>query len=197
MHILVGIKITSKNRNKPKIDNKEPDLELGEKDLSLYFYYWLDRARPWNSSGEPAKKLIGRDFILFEIWRQALRRIYPDQLRKGEVFKFSIEFTIKENIPPRWKQYCISLCPICKRGVNIHLSRPVKYCPKCRKDNKMEKQRLRRAIKNNQRLCKNCGKPLPKEYPNRKYCMGGACKQKEYRRRKLHELYLKAIYDDN
>jgi hypothetical protein len=177
---------------------KKYPLEIDEEDLSVYFYYWLHRIPSWHVSRKAAKNLDDIDFALTEIWSQATKHLYSEpnifeRLRQGEIIKCNIEFNIKHNIPPKWKRYCISLCSVCKKGVNIHLSRSVKYCPKCARENRIDQQRLRRAIKQNRRLCKNCGKPLPKKYPNRNYCPGGACKQKEYRRRKQRELNLKLI----
>jgi len=134
------------------------------------------------------------DFTLREIWLQALQHTEPDiinRLKNGEIFKFNIESKIQKNIPPKWKTYYISLCTVCKKGVIFHLTRPVKYCPLCAQENKNEKQRQRRAFKQKRRLCKCCGKPLPKDHPNRVYCPGGTCKQKEYRRRKKWENFVK------
>lgn len=198
MHILVGIKITSRTRNVRKIRYKERPMTMDEEDLSVYFYHWLHRTPSWCVSRKEAKNLDDIDFALTEIWFQATQLLCSksdtiERLRKGEIVKFDIEFNIKHNIPPKWKTYCISLCPVCKKGVNIHLSRSVKYCPKCAKENKLDQQRLRRAVKQHQHLCKSCGNPLPKKYPNREYCPGGACKQKEYRQRKQRELNLKLI----
>jgi len=197
MHILVGIKITSKTRNKHEIDYKDRGMTIDEENLTVYFYHWLHRIPSWCVSRKGAKNLDETDFALSEIRLQASQRLYSepgiiDRLRKGEIFKFNIKFTINRNIPSYWKKYCISLCPVCEKSVNVHLSRSVKYCPNCAQETKMDNQRLRRAIKQNRHLCKTCGKPLPKEYPNRNYC-NGACKQKDYRRRKLHELNLKLI----
>jgi len=177
----VGIKITSKNRNDRKIVNKNPDTQMNEEDLSVYFSHWLDKIPSWKATRKTVKLLDNVNYSLTKIWSQASRRLYSEpgiieRLRKGEIFKFSIEFTIKQNIPPKWKKYCISLCPVCKKGVNIHLSRAVKYCPNCAQKTKMDNQRLRRAIKQNQHFCKTCGKPLPKKYPNRNNCNQTAMK---------------------
>jgi hypothetical protein len=198
----VGIKITSKNRNTHKIHYKDRAMSIDEEDLTVYFYHWLHRIPSWCVSRKEAKNLNNIDFALREIWVQSSKRLFSEphiieRLREGEIFKFNIEkfnieLSVKPNIPSYWRKYCISLCPVCKKGVNIHLSRPVKYCPICAQENKMDNQRLRRAIQQNRHLCKTCGKTLSKKYPNREYC-NGACKQKDYRRRKDHKLNLKLI----
>jgi hypothetical protein len=85
------------------------------------------------------------------------------------------------------KTIYFALCVNCKKELLISLSRPVKYCPRCSKIRKRYKQQIRRAIKEGRRRCKYCQKPLPKKYPNRVYCEGGACKQAAYRGRKIKE----------
>jgi hypothetical protein len=210
VHILLGITITPKTRNASKgiyIDNDgitpknqtiqiEPDSRLEDLDLSFYFHYWYHRIPQWKVSGKAVLDLDKTDFSLYQVWLQAFSQFQFDidinRLKEGEIFKFNLEYHINFNIPARWKKYFISLCPICKKAVNIHLSRPIKYCPNCARIKDANKQRLRRAIKRGQHLCKCCGKPLPKEYPNRDYCPGGACKQKAYRERKEHEWWMKS-----
>jgi hypothetical protein len=218
VHIILGITITPKTRNATKTINKvgngitstnsfndfsssrepfEPDGRLWKEDLSVYFYHWIGRIPQWRVTGKAVLGLKDLDFSLHKIWLQSYSRILFDidinRLKKGEIFKFDIEYSINQNIPPKWKIYFISLCPVCKKAVNIHFRRPVRYCPNCAKESKTDKQQLRRAIKQNRRLCKTCSKPLPRKYPNRNYCPGGACKQKSYRNRKQHGSWLKNL----
>jgi len=78
----------------------------------------------------------------------------------------------------------ISLCECCKKGIIINTSRHVKYCSECSKKRARSKQAEKRAILSGRHLCQHCKKPLPKKYPNRVFCPGGACKQAAYRERR-------------
>lgn len=176
-----------------------------EEGLTLYFYHWLKVDPVWKISG----KLSKEDISYKQIWEQATSRFLFQEvditrLKKGEIFRFDIEdkfirgydiHTLHQSITTKEKKYCISICPVCKKAVNIHLSRVKKLCPNCDRESKSDKQRIRRAIKKGRNFCKSCGKLLPKEYPNRDYCPGGACKQKMYRKRKEKESWLKSLED--
>jgi hypothetical protein len=177
----LGVTFTTKTRNASEVvykDNDgtipkdlitwiEPDSRLEDLDLSIYFHFWHNRSPQWNVSGKAVLDLDDMDFSLYQVWLQAFSQIQFDidinRLKEGEIFKFNLEYHINFNIPARWKKYFISLCPICEKAVNIHLSRPIKYCPNCARIKDANEQRLRRAIKRGQHLCKCCGKPLPKE----------------------------------
>lgn len=205
-HIVSGVNITTEKglaetvvfKDEDEITPKnltlriEPDTHLEENDLSIFFYYWHNRIPQWKVSGQAVMNLENMDFSLYNIWIQAISQIQfnidINRLKKGQCFKFDIEYHINQNIPARWRKYYISICHGCKKSVIIHLSRPIIYCPNCARIKDANEQRLRRAIKQGRKLCKYCGKPLPKEYPNRDYCPGGSCKNKEYRLRKKRNI---------
>lgn len=140
-------------------------------DLSVYFYQWHDRKPLWKileNELEPDNK----DYFLYEVWNQASLQlqINLENFLIGKNIDCELEFHIYHNIPAKWKKICFILCPSCKKSINIHLSRAVKYCPVCSNMKTNERRRKIRAIKIGHRLCKHCGKPLPKKYPNREYC---------------------------
>lgn len=180
-----------------------------EEDLSVYFSHWLHISAKWEVTSildVPAQELLklskeelNEYYSYTKIWHQAFSHFiavdidFITRLENGENLKFDIEYKDREswydpeirvrNITIRAKKYFISLCPVCKKAVNIHLSRAKILCPNCTLIANTDKQRLRRGWK----VCKYCGKPLPKEYPNRNYCQGGVCKQRAYRERKACE----------
>lgn len=63
--------------------------------------------------------------------------------------------------------------------VFVCTGRKFRYCSNCTKEHKRNLQRIRRGA----RVCQKCGKPLPKEYPNRIFC-SGACRTAACRERK-------------
>jgi hypothetical protein len=99
-----------------------------------------------------------------------------------------------DNLPGiRAKYYFITLCPICKKSVNITLSHPRRVCPNCERLTSNQRLQLRRANKTGRRICKYCGVVvLPKEYPNREYCCR-THQQKANRRQKEHERWIQDL----
>jgi hypothetical protein len=156
------------------------------------------------------KNELEKQYSYNKIWEQAAGFCHPagfdneiiERIKEGNPVRFKIENKRVEswydpeiqsdNLPGvRAKYYFISLCPVCRKSVNITLSKPKRLCPNCERLTSNQRLQLRRAIKKGRRICKYCGMVvLPKEYPNRDYCSRNH-QQKADRRRKEHERWIK------
>lgn len=100
-----------------------------------------------------------------------------EEFDKGINIDTEVPFALR--LSEKRNKICFVKCPGCNT-VFTSRSRHFKYCPDCITEHKRDLQRIRRGA----RACKHCGKSLPKKFPNREYCPGGACRVAAWRERK-------------
>lgn len=205
----------------------EPDKWLWEPDWKIYYYYWLGIPPYWKWTNEYIREKLlmlpekerRHERAYGKIFDQATAFCHYDgynneiikDIKKGLPKRYEIQYrSIKSWYDPeirvdnllgiRAKYYWVSLCPLCKKSVNITLSHPKKYCPNCERLTSNQKLQLRRAIKKGKRTCKYCGVVILEDnYPNREYCCR-AHNDRAYRRKKEHDSELKDMenfYENN
>ena len=118
--------------------------------------------------------------LTFEKWLFWYYACHHTAFAKGKNIDIEIPFKFLSPNDKAHKKISFVRCPKCNT-VFIRVSRRFKFCPKCAIIIKRHLQRIWRGT----RICERigCGKPLPKEYPNRKYCTG-ACRTASCRERK-------------
>lgn len=162
------------------------------------------------------KNDLRKHYSYRKIWDQATEFFHDcgydneiiEDIKKGLPIRFEIQYRSVEswydpeiqadNLPGiRAKYYWVSLCPLCKKSVNITISHRKEYCPNCERLTSNQRLQLQRAIKKGKRICKYCGMVvLDKKYSNREYCCR-AHTEKAYRRKKEHEWELKSMEEFN
>ncbi|PKL63603.1 MAG: hypothetical protein CVV32_12950 [Methanomicrobiales archaeon HGW-Methanomicrobiales-3] len=158
-----------------------PDFFFEENGLSIFFYHWHNGRISLRDMDRMGLRYDNTDLALNRIWSRALDSINFDinieKMKPGEIFSFYLEdVSYREHLIHTYeseiekKKINISLCQMCKKAINIHLSRSVKYCPKCAKKKKKDRQQEIRAIFQGRGFCKYCGVPLKKSSQPIEYC---------------------------
>jgi hypothetical protein len=158
-----------------------PDYFLEEHGLSIFFYHWHEGRIPLLDMDRKGLKYDDTDMALHRMWSRALERIILytsiNKIEPHEILSFYIEEvsffdhlirTYDSKIEK--KKINISLCQMCRKAINIHLSRSVKYCPNCAHKRKKETRQVRRAMNQGRGVCERCGVALKKSSQPIQYC---------------------------
>jgi len=139
---------------------------------------WFDRTHKTKAPYPPPEGEFN-----FNSWWFAYYLNHRDEFEKGKNIDTKIPFSL---LPPRGKAhnklYFIK-CDGCNTVFGC-TERKFQYCPTCLNERKNNLQRIHRGAQ----TCKHCGKPLPKKYPNRKYC-SGACRTAACRERRKNIVF--------
>jgi hypothetical protein len=132
-----------------------------------------------DSSEDKRKKSLWLPVLKLEIMHKAIE--HQAEILNGKTIIFDMPWRFQPT-KGRLSKVTISHCIQCNKIFTRVSKNIIKntICHDCKKEYARDLQRVRR----NTRVCLYCRKLLPKEFPNRKYCSGGACRAAAYRVRK-------------